>query len=591
MRDKEAAAEPAPRAPLRAGSVVLGVVAGVLVGVVCALLVAAPRGARFEARLAWGEGPPTTADWPRPARAGESARLESTPRGRELVVTATSAAAARDLTRALAGRHTPSAAQLSTRLAQVREAWQRDAPAGEAGRRTRSTQCAALLLARSRWGEELAMELPLPPPTRVLPATPPPPEVEDAWLNVSWVADDRDPTLLLQALEEAARHERNWFSDAAAWTGWKPSGRAEAWRRWQHSRARFLEPIASQLMAWEGGAQRQALQSTAARALLTVDERMGDPWGPFATATPPVVKPRVRPIASAWLPPLLVGAGAGALLSLLLLVVFAFLRPGPARVPSVAALHEGADPAAAVPELHVVTGAAPGPIVRGALELAAHRVAHGDRVLVVDASPRLQLHERLGRDARWGLLEALAAEMPVMGLVQYGGHPGLYVLPYGNAERAVGWSRLGQKLDELLPQFARVVLAVDAGAPTAIGDSLRGRAMEGWWAGPIGRSARKAEEATGRLGIALHPLSLDGISEVTLEAVSARVAVLRPAGPAPEPAPITAPVVVAPPTSPPPPLEPVVLDCDLQVKQRLRFLAWMRRVQAEDRRTGARVSS
>jgi hypothetical protein len=43
--------------------------------------------------------------------------------------------------------------------------------------------------------------------------------------------------------------------------------------------------------------------------------------------------------------------------------------------------------------------------------------------------------------------------------------------------------------------------------------------------------------------------------------------------------------------APRPPLEPIVLDCDLQVVQRLRFLAWMRRVEAEERGDGAPASS
>ena len=79
--------------------------------------------------------------------------------------------------------------------------------------------------------------------------------------------------------------------------------------------------------------------------------------------------------------------------------------------------------------------------------------------------------------------------------------------------------------------------------------------------------------------------------EATLEAMSTRVLVLRPAGPATEPAPITAPVLAPVPAPRQAPLEPIVLDCDLQVRQRLRFLAWMRRVQAEDQREGARVTS
>src|SRR6185503_19506382 len=106
---------------------------------------------------------------------------------------------------------------------------------------------------------------------------------------------------------------------------------------------------------------------------------------------------------------------------------------------------------------------------------------------------------------------------------------------------SVGWSLLGRKLDELLPNFSRIILAVDPTAPTTLGDALRGRAMEGWWAGTERRHAHGAEDAMGRLGIALNPLNLSDMPEATLEAMSTRVLVLRPAGPAAELAPITAP--------------------------------------------------
>ena len=71
--------------------------------------------------------------------------------------------------------------------------------------------------------------------------------------------------------------------------------------------------------------------------------------------------------------------------------------------------------------------------------------------------------------------------------------------------------------------------------------------------------------------------------EPTLEALATRVSTLRPAGPVPEPAPITAPAPVRRAEPAQPALEPIVLDCDLQVLERLRFLAWMRRLQADHR--------
>ena len=72
--------------------------------------------------------------------------------------------------------------------------------------------------------------------------------------------------------------------------------------------------------------------------------------------------------------------------------------------------------------------------------------------------------------------------------------------------------------------------------------------------------------------------------EASLEVLLARVAALRPVVVVPEPAPLGRQAPVSRPAIPATPLEPIVLDCDLQVRQRLRFLAWTRRVQAEHRR-------
>jgi hypothetical protein len=181
--------------------------------------------------------------------------------------------------------------------------------------------------------------------------------------------------------------------------------------------------------------------------------------------------------------------------------------------------------------------------------------------------------------------------MPVLGLIQYAGHPGLYLLAHGNADRAVGWSRLGQKLEEAVPHFGRIVLVLDPQAPAELGDALIGSAMEGWWGQLDGALARAAEQATARFGIVFHSLDLERMPEPSLEAMAERVAALRPEGPVPEPAPITAPVAVHRPEPVQPALEPIVLDCDLQVLERLRFLAWMRRLQADARDPGLQATT
>ena len=325
-------------------------------------------------------------------------------------------------------------------------------------------------------------------------------------------------------------------------------------------------------------------------------QHAGEPWRAFAAPDPRSVRPFVRPIAAAWWPSLAAGALVGVLLAALTVWFATWLGARRrvalpwARALTHAATH--ADPALAGPRLHVVSGSTAGAVMRAALELAARRIALGERVLVVDGSAALRLHERLGRDARWGLLECLAADMPVLGLVQYAGHPGLYLLPHGNAERAVGWSSLGRKLDEVVPHFGRIVLALDPHAPAAIGDAVRGRAMEGWWAGTDRRAATAADLATARFGIVFNGLDLSEMSDASLEVMAERVIALRPPGPAPEAAPITARAVPRKPPMPPMAQEPIVLDCDLQVRQRLRFLAWMRRVRGPEppsRGSGSRL--
>jgi hypothetical protein len=330
--------------------------------------------------------------------------------------------------------------------------------------------------------------------------------------------------------------------------------------------------------------QRRLARQLAREFLVQFDEVAGAPWLSFTPPDPRAVRPLVRPIASAWWPPLAAGAGSGLLLAFIALWLGARLHPAFPRVRLLPRALSSADPAAAGPRLHVVSGGTPGAVMRAALELAARRVALGERVLLVDGSSCLRLHERLDRDARWGLLECLAADMPMLGLVQYAGHPGLYLLPHGNAERSVGWSSLGRKLDEVVPHFGRIVLALDPLAPAGVGDALRGRAMEGWWAGSDRRAARAADLATARFGIVFHGLELSQFPDASLEVLAERVLALRPAGPEPEAAPITARALPRMPPAPNPSAEPIVLDCDLQVRQRLRLLAWMRRVQAQDRR-------
>ena len=74
------------------------------------------------------------------------------------------------------------------------------------------------------------------------------------------------------------------------------------------------------------------------------------------------------------------------------------------------------DPEATGAWLHVVSGASVPALSRAVFELAARFLAAGHRVLLVDGAPRLRLHDRFDREARWGVIECLRGEFPALGL-------------------------------------------------------------------------------------------------------------------------------------------------------------------------------
>lgn len=228
--------------------------------------------------------------------------------------------------------------------------------------------------------------------------------------------------------------------------------------------------------------------------------------------------------------------------------------------------------------LHVVSASSVPLLSRAVFELAARLLAGGHRVLLVDGSPRLRLHERFGRESRWGVTECLHGGLPVLGSVQDTGRLGLYLLAHGTPGRGLEWSRLAATLAAARPHVGRAILALDPDAPAAIGESLTGMHLEGWWP-QGGREARRAAGIGGRLGIQFSDLNLDGLLVPRLEALEARVWGL-----------IVPPIEVeAPPAETPgaTPAEvqdetaPVHLASDPRVRERLRFLLWMRRVEAE----------
>jgi hypothetical protein len=125
------------------------------------------------------------------------------------------------------------------------------------------------------------------------------------------------------------------------------------------------------------------------------------------------------------------------------------------------------------------------------------------------------------------------------------------------------------------------VLAIEPEAPGALGAALRGRQLDAWWAGKTSSFAHR-EHVVERLGISWSPLWLRETVHKVVE--------LSPA-PAERPVPLPTPALpVSAPIPTTPPSRPVVLDCDLRVIERLRFLVWLHRVRAERARGASTVT-
>ena len=232
--------------------------------------------------------------------------------------------------------------------------------------------------------------------------------------------------------------------------------------------------------------------------------------------------------------------------------------------------------------LQIVSGPDCERLTRGVLEIASALNERGERVLVVDGARRLRVHEPLRREGAPGLLECLAGELPVLEAIQGGVEERLCLLPRGNPMRPEAWPQLGRLLLEARTRFDRVVLALDFAVPAEAGPAFAGLGAEAWWC-PDGSASILSSALAERIGIPLQNISLsvpvDVLDEATGQAANpglGAAAYLAGRGPAPGTGPgergVRAPV--------PPP----IVDCDLQVMERLRFLVWMRSLQAESRR-------
>lgn len=578
---REDAITPARRPSARTTTLILAALAGISLGVVVALVTAPASLPLFRARVPWTGGPPADVEWPEAAQPGEGAALARLARGRhgpELEVQAPRAPRARRLAAGLAARRSAGVAALGQAYAAVSDRWRAGLMAAPLPPMTPQAECASLLFADASRRRDLAQALPAPyaGPAPELVVTPALPEAE----AVAAAAAAADPERCRRALLALATAEDARFAAGVPARDASAAVRGAAWQGAQRERADSLDALAARTLEGQTGLQKELAKAAGAQ-LVTLANALGDPYAPLSAITPaPPVRAEALP--GPWAALLGFGAGLGGLVGLCAALLGLWLRRGAPRAAKADPQPPLRDPGALQPWLHVVAGPNENATVRGALELAAHALARHARVLLVDAGAG-RLHERLGREARWGLMECLQGDMPVLGLVQYAGRPGFYLLARGHAARTAAWAGLGRCLDDARQHFGRVVFVVDRSTAREFGDALAGRPLEGWWAGAHGRPAAGAAELSARFGIAFSGMDLAFVLKASLEALGARVSQLAttlPPTPVVTPHQAGAPEPLAPAPAPVPD-EPIVLECDLQVLQRLRFLAWMRRVQSE----------
>jgi hypothetical protein len=533
------------------------------------------------------------------------------PRGRD----------AGDLAAALQRRRLSGVGEGAARRAAVRAQWRVGRLPEPEPWLSRAARTAALVRGR------LLLVMLLDP--RVPAAVPPPSpaaeraraRLEATEARVMRLAVAAQPDSLEVALTACAAAESDWLRQVAM----HPSltshvGLEAAWRWHERSLAPVLDGIERGLEARLTPAQEALVPAVAFDRALRLERLAPDPSAIFFVNGRWAGDAKPVPVAATWA--LLLGPGtlAGALAGLALAAPRRRRRERAAALRLARGLPRGlevrvsglpAPPRARDAEaawrseigwLHVVSGPDRARIAHGVGTLAAGFAARGERVLAVDAGQGLRLHERFGGDARWGLGECLDGEVPLLGAVQAAGRPGFYLLACGGSGLAGRWAALSGVLEEARRHFDRVILALGVGAPGAAALPLGGRVLEAWWAEPDRQLPRRASDLGDRLGISFTNLNLDWLMQGEREVVetpAARALVAPPApleAPAAEEAPPDEPaevLVFAAPDGAPaaaefPPEAPLALDCDREVRDRLRFMVWMRRVQAE-RRSAAPV--
>jgi len=594
----------------------------------------------YEALVHWRGATPAPGEWPRPMRAGEQAVPFRDGERTLLAVRSFTAAGTEILARDLQRWRLSGVDASSARRVAARARWRSELVPGGPVTLPPAGQSAALVRARlllvALVDPQVFPEIPQETPGSAAQRA----RMAQAEAEVVRLALAARPDSLSSALNACALAEREWLRALAAQPASDPRVRIEAaWRWHERSRAPMLDQVERALEATLSKPQNDAVVTAAFAQALSLERLAPDPcaavfvrgaWGPM---------PRAFPIVRTWIALFAAGALAGAVLALVLCAPWLWPRYRPRVVQVVRGVPAALSPQASgepfarlsrdprrawdadLSWLHLVSGPDPARIAQAAAILAGGFAERGERVLLVDAGRRLRLHERYGGDARWGLGECLAGEVPLLGAVQAAGCAGVFFLAHGAPGRAGRWDDLSALLEGARAHFDRVLLALDQKVSRAAALPLGGRVLEAWWAEPGPGLSRSAVALSERLGIPFSCLDLNWLMEAILEAEPAAQA--RVAGPEPfvdevgavQAASLYAAPEVLPaadPGSGEEALEPVgavsgpaeaieavtcsddeavVLGCDLEVRERLRFMVWMRRVRAERRAAALETSA
>jgi hypothetical protein len=501
----------------------------------------------------WSGPAPAHDEWPGARRAAESAELAS--RGATLRVLAREAARAEALALEFSTRRARALDPLRRAREAERARWRAASPIGPLPPLAPEAEAAAWLRAWLAVGQALTMHADSPT-ANVEPAANGSPAIAEegtADENIA-IADAAamDPEAVHAEILTEIDHERAWLAERTRAGDRSVSAK---WRgRWD-ARAIELEARVATLESSLTPFQQELVIAAESERAFALAALVPTPE-PAAAPGPS----HASPLVALWLGVAIAGAAFGAWLGVALSRVRGRRAPAAADV-------AGPPRAAATSDswLHVVSGPSAGPIVRGAFDLFA--VAWLTAIIAccfVECGRDLNLHVVVGGERRWGLMECLADHTPALGLVQEGGRRGLYVLTYGGRARSPRWPQLGRLLDEVRPHFGRIVLAIPAHAPRAIGDAFAGRVLDAWWSGRLGfRGAAKSLDQ--RLGIRFVPLQLEPEAEAPPELVETPGPLAAPAPPGPlaliHERELPKPVRVATPAA--------VLDCGLRVRERL----------------------